>query len=139
MNNSNLKLVGSILLVLPLTIILLIMGCRPTPPANMIAISVVSPDLGAEVDPNFGRSEWFIIIDTETMEYEFIEGVGATLDRGAGKVTADQIVNKGVGAVLTGSCGSGAYAILSSAGVRVIIDVSGIVEDVINQYKLGNY
>ena len=105
----------------------------------MIAISAVSPELSSQVEPNFGRSQWFVIADTETMEYEFIEGAGATLDRGAGRITADQLVKEGVGAVLTGGCGYGAYEILSSAGVRVITDVSGTIEEVINQYKLGNY
>ena len=61
------------------------------------------------------------------------------LDRGAGRVTADQIVNKGVGVVLTGICGSGAYEVLWSAGIRVIADVSGTLEEVINKYKLGEY
>jgi len=105
----------------------------------MIAISAVSPNLDSEVDPDFGRSEWFIIVNIETMEYEFIEGIGKTLEKGAGPVSANQVIDKGVGAVLTGSCGSGVYAILSSAGVRVIINVSGTIEEVIDQYKLGNY
>jgi hypothetical protein len=30
----------------------------------------------------------FVIVNTETMEYEFIEGAGATLDIWAGKATA---------------------------------------------------
>ena len=111
----------------------------PTPTHTFIAISSKGPTLDAEVEPNFGVSEWFIIVDTETMEFDAIEGIGVTKDGGAGEATAEQIVNTGVEVVLTGSCGSKAEVILSSAGIIVITGVSGTVEDVINKYKLGEY
>jgi len=38
-----------------------------------MAISAISPSLDAEVDPRFGRCQYFIIIDPETMQFEAIE------------------------------------------------------------------
>jgi len=35
-----------------------------------IAISATGPTLDAEVDPRFGRCQYFIIVDPETMEFE---------------------------------------------------------------------
>ena len=38
-----------------------------------IAISATGPTLDAEVDPRFGRCQYFIIADPETMEFEAID------------------------------------------------------------------
>ena len=135
---KNMRLVSSISALL-LLLFMFVSGCRPTPLPSIVAISAISPDLNSEVDPDFGRSEWFIIVDIETMDYEFIEGAGKTLEKGAGPASANQVIDKGVGAVLTGECGYGAYAVLESARVRVITQVLGTIEDVIDKYKLGEY
>ena len=45
------------------------------------------------------------------------------------------IVEKGVGAVLTGHCGPNAHGVLSSAKIKIITGVSGKVKDAIAEYK----
>jgi predicted Fe-Mo cluster-binding NifX family protein len=35
-----------------------------------IAISATSPSLDSEIDPRFGRSEYFVVVDPETMRME---------------------------------------------------------------------
>jgi predicted Fe-Mo cluster-binding NifX family protein len=52
-----------------------------------IAISATSPTLDAEVAPRFGRCEYFIIIDPETMEFEVLENTSAVAGGGAGIFT----------------------------------------------------
>ncbi|MDO9580958.1 MAG: NifB/NifX family molybdenum-iron cluster-binding protein, partial [Bacteroidales bacterium] len=96
------------------------------------------PALDAEVDPRFGRCQYFIIADTETMEFEAIDNASAPAG-GAGISAAQMIAGKGVEAVLTGNCGPNAYQVLSPAGIKVITGVSGKVRDVIAEYKLGTY
>ena len=103
-----------------------------------IAISATGPDLDAEVDPRFGRCQYFVIVDPDTMQFESVENSSAMASGGAGIAAAQTVVNKGVEAVLTGNCGPNAYQVLSPAGIEVITGVSGKVRDAVQSYKSGN-
>ena len=104
-----------------------------------IAISATGPELDSEVDPRFGRCQYFIIADPETMEFEAVDNSSAMAAGGAGISAAQAIADKSVQAVLTGNCGPNAYQVLSSAGIRVITGVSGKVEDAIEGYRSGKF
>src|SRR4030042_2085859 len=90
-----------------------------------IAITATGPALDAEIDPRFGRCQYFVIVDPETMQFEAVENSSAVAGGGAGVSTAQMIVGKGVEAVLTGNCGPNAYQVLSAAGVKVGPGVAG--------------
>ena len=102
-----------------------------------IALTATGTTLDAEVDPRFGRCEYFIIADPETMDFEALENSSAMASGGAGISTAQTIAGKGVDAVLTGSCGPNAYQVLSAAGLQVITGVSGKIRNAIEEYKSG--
>ena len=104
-----------------------------------IAISTTAPNLDAEVDPRFGRCQYFIIVDPDTMQFEAVENSSAMASGGAGISTGQMIASKGVQAVLTGNCGPNAYQVLSGAGIQVITGVSGRVSDAIQAYKSGQF
>ena len=104
-----------------------------------IAISATGPALDAEIDPRFGRCQYFIIVDPDTMQFESLDNSGAIAGGGAGISTAQMIAVKGVEAVLTGNCGPNAYQVLSAAGIKVITGVAGKVQDAIEGYKLGKF
>ena len=70
-----------------------------------IVISAVSPGLDAEVDPRFGRCQYFVVANPETMEFETVDNSSAMAAGGAGISAAQAITDKGVQAVLTGNCG----------------------------------
>ena len=102
-----------------------------------IAISATGPGLDADVDPRFGRCQYFIIIDAETMQFEALENSSAAAAGGAGISAAQMVANKGAEVVLTGNCGPNAYQTLSAAGVQVISGVSGTVRDAVQAHKAG--
>jgi len=104
-----------------------------------IAISASSSDLGASVDPRFGRCPYFLFIDTETMEFEAVENPNISSASGAGIQSAQLIANKGAKALLTGSCGPNAFQTLQAAGVEVIVGVMGSVKEAVEQYKAGKF
>jgi len=104
-----------------------------------IAISANGATLDDEVDPRFGRCQYFIIADPETMEFEGVNNSSAMASGGAGISAAQMIVEKGVGEVLTGNCGPNAHQVLSSAGIQVITGVSGSVRDAIEGYRSGKF
>jgi predicted Fe-Mo cluster-binding NifX family protein len=104
-----------------------------------IALSATGSTLDAAVDPRFGRCQYFIVVDPDTMEFEALENSSAMASGGAGISAGQMIADKGVKAVLTGNCGPNAYQVLSAAGIQVIPGVSGKVQDAIQAYISGQF
>jgi predicted Fe-Mo cluster-binding NifX family protein len=102
-----------------------------------IAITATAPNLDADIDPRFGRCQYFVIAEPDTMEFEALENSGATAGGGASIATAQTLAGKNVEAVLTGNCGPNAYDVLAAAGIKVVTGVSGKVRDAIQSYKSG--
>ncbi|MBO3802681.1 MAG: NifB/NifX family molybdenum-iron cluster-binding protein [Candidatus Brockarchaeota archaeon] len=102
-----------------------------------VAVSASGPDLGAQVDPRFGRCQYFIIVDTATMDFEAIPNVSAGAMSGAGIQAAQMVVEKGVQAVITGNVGPNAFQVLSSAGIRILVGASGTVRSAVEAFKVG--
>jgi len=102
-----------------------------------VAVSSTGPGLDSPVDPRFGRCKYFIIADSDTMEFESTENPNVMASGGAGISTAQMIASKGVKVVLTGNCGPNAYQVLSQAGIQIIIGVTGLVRDAIQDFKAG--
>ncbi len=101
-----------------------------------ICITSKGKDLDAEVDPKFGRSQYFLIVDPETMDFEVIENPNIEAAHGAGIQTAQLISNKkNVGTLLTGNCGPNAQRVLQSSGIKVITGISGNIKDTLSKYK----
>jgi predicted Fe-Mo cluster-binding NifX family protein len=104
-----------------------------------VAVSSTGPDLTDQVDPRFGRCQYLIFVDTETLQFEATENANIAAGGGAGIATAQAVVNKGAQAVLTGNCGPNAHQVLSSAGIQVATGVTGIVREAIEGYKAGQF
>jgi len=102
-----------------------------------IAITSRGSDLKAEIDPRFGRGAYFILIETDTGEFEAIENTGALGMGGVGIQSGQMMADKGVKVVLTGSCGPNAFQTLQAAGIKVITGASGTVQETIDKFKSG--
>ena len=102
-----------------------------------IAVSSTGPDLESDVDPRFGRCQYFLIVDLDDMSFEAVSNASISQQGGAGIQSAKVAADKGVKAILTGNVGPNAYQVLSGVGIDVITGVSGIVRDAALQYKGG--
>jgi predicted Fe-Mo cluster-binding NifX family protein len=104
----------------------------------VIAVTAQGNDLQGEVDPRFGRAKYFLIVDSDTMRFEVAENEqNLSLPQGAG-IQAAQIVTKHrAEVVLTGNCGPKAFKTLQAAGIKVVVGVSGKIEDAIQAYLRG--
>ena len=101
----------------------------------VIAVTAQGKDLQGEVDPRFGRSKHFLLVDTETMRFEVVENEqNLSLPQGAGIQAAQNVVNHDPEVILTGNCGPKAFKTLQAAGIKVVVGVSGKVEDAIQAY-----
>jgi len=104
-----------------------------------IAVTASKPELESPVDPRFGRSPYFIFLDPDTMEFEAVENPNLSSPSGAGIQTAQLLANKGVRALLTGSCGPNAFRTLEAGGVEVFVGVTGTVKEAALKYKKGEF
>ena len=84
-----------------------------------ICVSSKEPKLDSQVDTKFGRCAVFIIIDSESMEFESVPNKSAKALGGAGVAAVQMIAARDVEAVITGNIGPNAYAALSSGGIKI--------------------
>ncbi|MGD9015055.1 MAG: NifB/NifX family molybdenum-iron cluster-binding protein [Candidatus Omnitrophota bacterium] len=102
-----------------------------------ICISSEGNNLDANVDVRFGRCQYFIIADTDTLDFQAIQNPNIEAMGGAGIQSGQLVAEKKAKAVLTGNVGPNAFQTLQSAGIEVITGVSGTVKQAIEKYKKG--
>jgi predicted Fe-Mo cluster-binding NifX family protein len=102
-----------------------------------IAISSTGKDLDCQIDPRFGRCQYFIFVNPETMEFEVSENAGLMASGGAGVQAAQLITQKGATALITGNLGPNAASALSASGMKVYLVSEGTVKEVIEAYQSG--
>jgi len=104
-----------------------------------VCITSEGPDLDSPVDPRFGRCRYFIIIDTDSLEFEAVENSGVRQMGGAGVESARLAAENGAKAVLTGNCGPNAFQTLNAVGIEVYIGVNGTVREAVENFMNGKY
>lgn len=85
-----------------------------------IVITSEGPSLDDALDPRFGRAAGFIIVDPQTLEFQYMDnGASQARAQGAGIQAAETIVHTGAKALLTGYVGPKAFMALQAAGIRI--------------------
>ncbi|WP_406656489.1 NifB/NifX family molybdenum-iron cluster-binding protein [Methanolobus sp. ZRKC2] len=103
-----------------------------------ICITSMSDNLEASVDLHFGRCRYFIIVDPDSMEFEVIDNASLSASGGAGVRAAQQIINKDVAVLITGSVGPNAFSLLSAEGIGIFSSRAGSVVDAVSAYRAGS-
>ena len=101
-----------------------------------VAVSSTGESLESPVDPRFGRGSYFIIFD-ENKGHRVVRNAGQALGNGAGIQAAQQILDLGVGAVVTGDLGPNAFRVLAAGGVQMFVRCTGTVGSAIEAYRNG--
>jgi len=105
-----------------------------------IAVSVDRAELDAPVDPRFGRAQYFLLVDSETMAWETIENwKNLDLAQGAGIQAAQNLLRRAPEVVLTGNCGPKAFKVLEAHGTKVCVGVTGTARQAVQDYIAGRY
>jgi predicted Fe-Mo cluster-binding NifX family protein len=102
-----------------------------------ICVTATAGDLNAQIDPRFGRSQYFVIVDSDTMAFEAMPNEATNAPGGAGIQAAQVMVNKGVDTVISGNMGPNAFQVLSTAGVKIATGAYGTVKEAVEMYKSG--
>ncbi|WP_245589033.1 NifB/NifX family molybdenum-iron cluster-binding protein [Desulfatirhabdium butyrativorans] len=106
-----------------------------------IAVSCEEPSLDAMIDPRFGRAAGYLIVDPDTMQFEYLDnGASQAMAQGAGIQAAETVFRSGAKTVLTGYVGPKAFQALSAAGIQVIQNVENMsVRQAIEGFKAGRF
>ena len=105
----------------------------------IIAVTASGEDLDAVVDPRFGRTAAFVVLDTDTGTVRALDNCDASAaGQGAGIQAAQLMAANGVQVLLTGHCGPNAYRALRAAGIRVYTGVTeGTVREAVTKLQAG--
>jgi predicted DNA-binding protein (UPF0251 family)/predicted Fe-Mo cluster-binding NifX family protein len=106
--------------------------------STKIAVTSADGTLDGMVDERFGRAKKLILFDAGTDGQETIDNtrnVGAA--RGAGIQTAQNAINAGVKAVISGHLGPNAFHVLTAAGIEVFTATNMTVREALDSYKKG--
>jgi predicted Fe-Mo cluster-binding NifX family protein len=102
-----------------------------------ICVTATANSLDAQIDPRFGRCSYFVIVDSETMQFQAIPNTAANVTGGAGIQAAQTIANEGVKMLITGNVGPKAFQALSAAGIEVATGAFGTVREAVEKFKRG--
>jgi len=92
--------------------------------------------LDSPMEERFGRSPFFIIVDSETGSFEVIQNPLANAGGGVGPKAAQLVIGVGVKAVVTGQVGGNAQEVLSAAGIPIYLYRNGkSVKDALDQFR----
>ena len=101
-----------------------------------IAVSSTGKEIDSKVDPRFGRADYLVIVETASGAIvQVIDNLEArNAAQGAGINAASRIAEAGAQAILTGRVGPKAADVCKKAGIEMVNDVSGTVDDAVQQY-----
>ena len=93
-----------------------------------IAITSTGDTLDALVNERFGRCQYFLIIDSDTMKFEAVPNPAEQAQGGAGPKAAEVIINKGVDILLTGHVGDKAETALKKGNIKIIDGIKATIK-----------
>jgi predicted Fe-Mo cluster-binding NifX family protein len=103
-----------------------------------IAVTSKGEGIKAKIDDRFGRCEYFVIVDTDTMDVKTIENEAKNEGSGAGGRAVRELSKNGVEVVIAPELGPKAVTAIKAFEVKAFKKGSyEIVEDVIKAYKTG--
>lgn len=99
-----------------------------------VGVIAEGDSLDALIGEDFGHSPFFLIVDMDTYDYTVVKNEYAD-GEGAGFKVAKAIVALDVDACIVGGIGTHGLEILQNAGIRVIYDADGSVEENLDDFK----
>jgi len=102
-----------------------------------LAVSANGNTLDAPLSSVFGRCPTYILVETDTLEFEAVPNPAISAPGGAGIQAAQFVARRGAKAVLTGNVGPNAFGVLESAGIQVYLALPGTVGEAIQAFSGG--
>jgi predicted Fe-Mo cluster-binding NifX family protein len=103
-----------------------------------IAFTTSGNTLDSPLDSRFGRAPGFLVYDTDSGTFEFVDNQQSlNAAQGAGIQAAETVVRSGAKNLVTGHCGPKAFRVLIAAGVKVYNTDQPTVAAALEAFKAG--
>lgn len=102
-----------------------------------IMITSRGENLDSQMDERYGRSEYFIIYDTDSNSFEAIKNPFLNDQGGVGVSIAKFTLERSIDAIISGSFGPNAQDVLKGSGIKLYSVKGGVVSELINLLKEG--
>ena len=99
-----------------------------------IAVASDKPGLDGSVEPRLGLAAYMLVVETEDMSFEVLEGPSRESGHGAGIVAVSLALNLDARVILAGHVAPHIVDVLGRKGVEVVTNASGPVEQSIRGY-----
>jgi len=104
-----------------------------------IAVSSQGNQPSSPLEPRFGRAAGFVLYDTDSNEYGYLDNSeNAALNQGAGVQTAQAVADSGVQVLITGKVGPKAEIALNRGNIQVVFSTAQTVEQAIKDFLSGS-
>lgn len=101
-----------------------------------IAVSTNGKSLESEFNPRFGRTAGFILYDTETGNYSYLDNSEQqNLSQGAGIKAAQMITEAGTEVLIIGQMGPKAAHVFQHTKIKIYIFNNGTVKEAIQAFE----
>ncbi len=102
-------------------------------------IAISSPDgkADSEFSGRFGRCEYFILMQTDTDEWEKVKNPARGSRGGSGPQVVQFLANQGVDVIISGRYGPNAYTALQASAVEPYLAQSGTPLDLLGAFREG--
>jgi predicted Fe-Mo cluster-binding NifX family protein len=102
----------------------------------LIAVTSSGDSLDSLVNEKFGRCQYFLIVDPDTMKFEAVPNIAENMQGGAGPKAAEILINRDVKILLTGHVGDKAEEALKRGIIKI---VDGLKSDLKVSEAITNY
>jgi predicted Fe-Mo cluster-binding NifX family protein len=104
----------------------------------LIAVSVKKPDLSADLSDAFGRSEYFLLFDSEMNASEFVHNPYSSELGGAGIQSASLLIERNIETLITTFIGFNTLRFFNSLKVKVYLCENCNAEESLRLFSEGN-
>jgi predicted Fe-Mo cluster-binding NifX family protein len=104
----------------------------------LIAVSVKKPELSAELSDAFGRSEYFLLFDSEMNASEFLQNPYSSELGGAGIQSARLLIERNVETLITTFIGFNTLRFFNSLKVKVYLCENCYAEESLRLFSEGS-
>jgi len=104
----------------------------------LIAVSTKNPDLSSELSEAFGRSEYFLLFNSQKNASEFVQNPYSSELGGAGIQSARFLIEKNVETVITTFIGLNTLRFFKSFNIKIYSCEDCTAEESIKLFSKGN-
>lgn len=102
-----------------------------------IAVTATGEGLDAPASPVFGRSQYLVLVETDTMENKTLANPAVSASGGAGIQAAQFLASNGAQALVTGNVGPNAFQVFQAANIPVYLFGGPSVRQAVEAYTKG--